>query len=95
MKDFVKGCLCGGGVILAVVILVSVFSFFYKRDRKILESAGVQNEIQKMVDDVNNRSGDEFLLGNSGVRGAADNGFDEFKRKRDEAVERIRSRHFD
>jgi hypothetical protein len=94
MNSFLKGIITGAAGVLVLVLLVLVFRFFYNRDRKIYEYMEAQNEIQAMREDIGNRPLDEFLE-EPGVRGAADNAADEFRRKRDEAVQRIRSGHAD
>ena len=94
MNSFLKGIITGAVGALVLMLLVLVFRFFYNRDRKILEYMEVQNEVQAMREDINNRPPDEFLE-NPGVRGAADSASGEFRRKRDEAVQRIRGGHVD
>jgi hypothetical protein len=94
MNTFLKGVLTGALGMLFLVLLVLAFRFFYNRDRKIYEYMETQNEIQSIQEDINNRSLDEFLE-DPGVRGAADNADAEFRSKRDEAIQRIRSRHAD
>jgi hypothetical protein len=94
MNNFLKGVITGAAGVLIMVVLVLVFRFFQERDRKIYEYMEAQNEIQAMREDIGNRPSDEFLE-DPGVRGAADNAADEFRRKRDEAVQRIRGGHAD
>jgi hypothetical protein len=94
MNSFLKGIITGAAGMLVLVGLVLVFRFFSERDRKIYEYMETQNEIQAMQEDIGNRPLDEFLE-DPGVRGAADSADEEFRRKRDEAVQRIRSRHAD
>jgi hypothetical protein len=94
MNVFLKGLITGAAGMLALVVLVLVFRFFHERDRKIYEYMEAQNEIQTMQEDIGNRPLDEFLE-DPGVRGAADSADAEFRRKRDEAIQRIRSGHAD
>jgi hypothetical protein len=94
MNSFLKGVITGAAGVLVLVLLVLAFRFFYNRDRKIYEYMETQNEIQAIQEDINNRPLDDFLE-DPGVRGAADNAADEFRRKRDEAVQRIRGGHAD
>ncbi|MDR3173398.1 MAG: hypothetical protein LBU19_04030 [Treponema sp.] len=94
MSDFLKGVITGAAGVLVLVLLVLVFRFFYNRDRKAIEYMEAQNEIQTMQEDINNRPLDMFLE-DPGVRGAADNADAEFRRKRDEAIQRIRGGHAD
>jgi hypothetical protein len=91
MNSFLKGVITGAAIMFALVLVVSVFRFFYNRDRKIFEYMEAQHEIQTMQEDIGNRPLDEFLE-DPGVRRAADSATDEFRRKRDEAVQRIRGR---
>jgi hypothetical protein len=79
---------------ILIVLLVVAFRFFHEQDRKIFEAMEKQNEIEALREDIGNRPLDEFLE-DPGVRGAADNAADEFRRKRDEAVQRIRNGHAD
>jgi hypothetical protein len=90
MNEFLKGIITGAAGMLALALLVLAFRFFYNRDRKIYEYMETQNEIQALQGDISNRSPDEFLE-DPGIRGAADNADAEFRMKRDEAVQRIRS----
>jgi hypothetical protein len=94
MNDFLKGIITGAAGMLGLVLVVLAFRFFHNRDRKILEYMEAQNELQIMQEDIGNRPSDEFLE-DPGVRGAADNADAEFRRKRDEAVQRIRGGHAD
>jgi hypothetical protein len=94
MKVFLKGVITGVAGMLVLVVLVFVFRFFSERDRKIYEYMEAQRELQTMQEDIGNRHLDEFLE-DPGVRGAADSADAEFRRKRDEAVQRIRSGHAD
>jgi hypothetical protein len=91
MNNFLKGIITGAAGMLVLVLVVMAFRFFYNRDRKMLEYMEAQSEIQGMQEDINNRPLDMFLE-DPGVRGAADNTADEFRRKRDEAIQRIRGR---
>jgi hypothetical protein len=94
MNSFLKGIIIGAAGMLVLVLIVIVFRFFHERDRKIFEYMEAQNELRTMQEDIGNRPPDEFLE-DPGVRGAADNAADEFRRKRDEAIQRIRSGHAD
>jgi hypothetical protein len=94
MNSFWKGVITGAADMLILVAVVLMFRFFHERDRKIYEYMAARNEIQTMQENIGNRPFDEFLE-NPGVRGAADNAAGEFRRKRDEAVQRIRGGHAD
>jgi hypothetical protein len=89
MNSFWKGVITGAALMLALVLVILGFRFFHERDRKIFEAMEKQNEIQKMREDYSNRNPYEFL-DIPGVRGAADSATEEFNRKRDEAIQRIR-----
>jgi hypothetical protein len=86
---FLKGLIAGAAGILALVLIIMVFRFFHERDRKIYEYMETQHEIELLQEDIGNRPLDEFL-DDPGVRGAADGADAEFRRKRDEAIQRIR-----
>jgi hypothetical protein len=94
MNNFWKGVITGAAAMLILVAVVLMFRFFHERDRKIFEYMEAQSEIQTMQEDIGNRSPDEFLE-DPGVRGAADSADAEFRRKRDEAIQRIRGGHTD
>jgi hypothetical protein len=95
MNSFLKGIITGAAGMLALVLVITVFRFFYNRDKKIYEYMEAQREIEAMQEDIGNRDPYEFLDGVPGVRRAADNATDEFRRKRDEAIQRIRGGHAD
>jgi hypothetical protein len=94
MKVFLKGVIIGAAGMLVLVLGIMAFRFFHERDRKIFEYMETRNEIQTLQEDINNRPPDEFLE-DPGVRGAADSADGEFRRKRDEAVQRIRGGYAD
>jgi len=94
LTDFAQGLIIG---FLAAVIIFGVVCglvYFNKRDKEILEYAEKQIEIQDLREDVINRDPDEFLE-IPDVRRAADGAAAEFERKRDEILERFRSRNAD
>jgi hypothetical protein len=74
---------------LVLVLVVLLFRGLHERDRRIFAEMEVRGAIQEIREAVSNRSADEFLA-DPGVRGAADNAADSFRRKRDEAVRAIR-----
>jgi hypothetical protein len=94
MKDFWRGVITGAAGMLVLAVLVLAFRSFQERDRKIYEYMEAQREIEVLREDIGNRPLDEFLE-DPGVRGAADNADAEFRRKRDEAVQRIRGGYAD
>jgi hypothetical protein len=94
MNSFLKGVITGAAAMLVLVLVVTAFWFFYNRDRKIYEYMEARHELEALREDMGNRPLDEFLE-DPGVRGAADNADAEFRRKRDEAIQRIRGGHLD
>jgi hypothetical protein len=90
MNKFWKGVITGIAVMFVLVLVIMVFRLFHERYRKIFEAMEKQYEIEALQEDIGNRDPYEFLDGVPGVRGAADNAADEFRRKRDEAIQRIR-----
>ena len=97
LTDFAKGIIAGvvgTSIIFAVII---AFHFLNKRERtygtkELLEYAEKQIEIEAVREDYRNRDPVEFLDDIPGVRRAADGATAEFERKRDEALQRFRSR---
>jgi len=94
LTDFAKGIIVG--FLFAVIIfgVVIAFHFLNKRDKELIEYAEKQIEIEALREDIINRDPDEFLE-EPGVRRAADGAAAEFERKRDEIMERFRSRNAD
>ena len=90
MKDFWKGLITGAGTILAVVVVVVVVRFFLVRDQELNEIKEQEHEIQILREEYGARDPREFLDGVPGVRGAVDSATEEFNRKRDAAIQRIR-----
>jgi hypothetical protein len=95
MKGFFRGVLCGIAVCAAIAACYLFIRFFYERDKAIIENLEAQNELQIMREDYGNRNADSFLLDNSAVLGAAENGIERFQRKRDEVIRRIRGNQID
>jgi len=95
LTDFGKGVIAG--VVLAVIIFGVIFALMYfnKRDKELIEYAKKQMEIEALQEDVSNRDPAEFIDTVPGVRRTTDTAADEFKRKRDKAVQRFRSRNTD
>jgi hypothetical protein len=94
MTYFFKGIIAG--VVASVILsgVIAAFWFFHARDKELIEYVEKQNEIQSLREDYVSRDPYEFL-NDPGVRGAADNAVDEFRRKRDKAVQRIRDGYAD
>jgi len=95
LTDFGKGFIAG--VVLAVIIFGVIFTLMYfnKRDKELVDYAEKQMEIEALQEDYSNRDPAEFIDTMPGVRRAADGAAAEFQRKRDEAVQRFRSRNAD
>jgi hypothetical protein len=87
MNSFLKGVAAGAGIMLALVLVVAGFRFFYKRDQGIYEYLERQDEIREIKEDYGGRDPYEFL-DDPGVRGAADSGIERIRRKRDEVLQR-------
>jgi len=94
LTDFGKGVIAG--FVLAVIIFGVIFTLMYfnKRDKELVDYAKKQIEIEELREDYGNRDPVEFLE-IPDVRRAADGAAAEFERKRDEAVQRFRSRPVD
>jgi hypothetical protein len=94
LKVFWYGVLAG--VLSAVLIIGVIWGFWFtnKRDKEIFEYAERQIEIEGLREDIINRPADVFLEVPD-VRRAADGAAAEFDRKRDEILERYRSRFID
>jgi hypothetical protein len=94
INNFRKGFIIG--FLSAVVIFCVVMGFIYSHNKKKekYEYAERQIELQELREDIINRSADEFLE-MPDVRRAADGAAAEFERKRDEALQRFRSRNID
>jgi biopolymer transport protein ExbB/TolQ len=88
VKSFWRGFIAGAVVMLLLVFVVLVV-FVLARDKnyQVME---VQNEIQELREDYSNRDAVEFL-DVPGVRGAADSNIEQFRKKRDEILQRYGS----
>ena len=91
-SDFGKGFIAG--VIVSAIVFGFIAGFIYLRnkDRELIEYAQRQIEIEKLREDYINRDPNEFIDDIPGVRGAVDGATIEFERRRDEILERFRSR---
>jgi Xaa-Pro aminopeptidase len=92
LTDFAKGIIAGavGSAIIFGVIIA--FHFLNKRDKELTEYVEQQQAIEALREDYVNRDPVEYFDDFPGVRGAADGAAADFIRKRDEAVQRFRSR---
>jgi len=91
ITDFWKGLIIG--VVGSVLIfgIITAFYFLSKRDKELIEYVERQQAIEVLREDYINRNPYEFIDDIPGVRGAADGAADDFIRKRDEALQRLRN----
>jgi len=98
LTDYAKGFIFG--FLIPSIIILIVCIFFYVRDiekeklknaNERIEVIEKQIEIKELQEDYRSRSVDEFL-DIPDVRRAADGASAEFERKRDEILQRFRSR---
>jgi hypothetical protein len=94
ITDFAKGIIAGFALAVIIAGVVAGLVYFHNRDKELIEYAERQIEIEKMREDIINRDVDEFLE-MPDVRRSADGAAAEFERKRDEALQRFRSRNID
>jgi len=94
MSDFYKGVIAGVGLAVIIFGLIIAVHFANKRDKELIEYAKNQIEIEALREDYGNRDPVEFLE-IPDVRRATDTATAEFERKRDEAVQRFRSKPVD
>ena len=94
LTDFAKGLIVG--FISAVIIcgVITGFVITHNKNKELIEYVEKQMEIEELREDIVNRDPDEFLE-IPDVRRAADGAAAEFERKRDEILERFRSRRTD
>jgi hypothetical protein len=89
MKVFWKGMITGAGLMLALVLVILAFRFFQERDRKIFETLELRHEIEDLREDYHHRDPSDFL-DTPGVRGAIDNGVEQYRKQQDEILQRRR-----
>jgi len=95
MNDFYKGLIAGFVLAVIIIGLIIAVNFANKRDKELIKYAEKQMEIEALREDYVNRDPLEFLDTVPDVRRAADGAAAEFERKRDEALQRFRSRPVD
>jgi hypothetical protein len=95
LSDFTKGIITG--FLCTAIIFGLIVGLIIKRnkDKEKIKYAEKQIEIEALREDYSNRDPAEFLDDIPGVRRAADGAAAEFERKRDEILERFRSRPID
>jgi hypothetical protein len=94
MNDFWKGVIVGALVAIIIFGIIAGLMYLNKMDKELIEYAEKQIEIENLREDIINRPADE-LLEIPDVRRAADGARGKFDRKRDEILERFRSRYPD
>ena len=100
LTDFAKGIILGVVGTSIIFGLIIAFHFLNKRDKELIEYAEKQIEVEKLREDgflrnLRNRDPDEFLDDIPAVRRAADGAAAEFERRRDEILQRFRSKRDD
>ena len=98
LTDYAKGFIFGFLIPSIIILIVCIFIYMRDIEKEKLKNANErieiiekQIEIYELQEDYNNRTVDEFLE-IPDVRRAADGATDEFIRKRDEILQRFRSR---
>ena len=91
LTDFGKGIIAG--FLFALIIFGLLFGIFYfkNKNKELKEYVERQQIIDELLEDYGNRDPDEFLE-IPDVRRAADGATDEFERKLNEALQRLRDR---
>ena len=99
LTDFAKGIITGFCIGIIIAGLIAGILNHKRKEKEfsnyVREYVERQQAIEAMREDYGNRDPVEFLDDIPGVRGAADRGYADFKRKRDEAVQRFRDRLID
>ena len=89
------------GIIVGFIATLIIFSFVFwiviskYKNKESINYAEKQMEIEALREDYTNRPPAEFVDTVPGVRRAADGAISEFERKRDEALQRFRSKQTD
>jgi hypothetical protein len=88
MSKVFKSFIIGAVVMLAVcfLVLAAFDAARYNGEAEILEEK--INETEELLEDYGNRNAYEFLDDTPGVRGAADTGIEQFRKRRDEILQR-------
>jgi hypothetical protein len=95
LTDFAMGIIIG--FMAAGIIFGCIAGVVYQKhkNKELLEYVERQQAIEELREDVINRDFVEFLETMPDVRSAADGAIADFERKRDEILERFRSRIID
>jgi len=91
LTEFGQGVLAGIVMTAIVFGFLALIKFCNNRDKELFENAERQREIEFILEEHRNRDPYEFLDDIPGVRGAADNAIDDFRRNRDEILDRFRN----
>jgi di/tricarboxylate transporter len=94
LTDFWLGFICGALLAIIGFSVVLGITYFNNKKKEMTNYAEKQIEIEKLREDYSGRSSDDFLE-IPDVRRAADGASAEFERKRDEALQRFRSKRTD
>jgi len=91
LTDFGKGFVFGLLAAILIFGFIAGVMYFNNKNKELIDYAEKQIEIEELREDYSNRDPVEFLE-IPDVRRAADGAAAEFERKRDEALQRFRSR---
>jgi hypothetical protein len=88
MKSFWKGFVAGAAVILTLgfLVLAAFDAADYNRKAELLQEQ--KHEADKLLEDYGNRDPYEFLDDHADIRGAADSNVEQFRKRRDEILQR-------
>jgi hypothetical protein len=92
MSSFKKGLITGFVAAIIIFGAIGVIMYNHFRDRRIVEYAERQQVIEDLREDYLSRDPYEFIESIPGVSGAVDGAAADFIRKRNEVVERFRTR---
>jgi hypothetical protein len=95
MKSFWHGVAAGGVSVIVLVIVLCVIQFCGNMRREEVELLEKQSELQTLREEYSGRPALEFLDELPGARGAADEGIKRLYDKREELLQRGRSRNVD
>jgi hypothetical protein len=91
LTDFAKGIIAGFLLAVIIFVVIALLRYSHNRDKEFVEYVEQEMEIEAMREEIINSDPDVFL-DIPDVRRAADGAAAEFERKRDEALQRFRSR---
>ena len=94
LTDFWLGFICGALLAIIGFSVVLGITYFKNKNKEFKNYAEKQIEIENLRENYRNTDPDEFLQ-IPDIRRAADGAIAEFERKKDEALQRFRSRTVD